>query len=118
MNSLGLSALVVSLVAAAPCPVSAQDVDAFLTRRMPYEAFDRLKATRVMISDTAFVYTGASASVKGYPQSAPFAMAKFALRGLVQSMARELVPQGIHVAHFVIDGAIRPPGQDEWTQRP
>ena len=53
------------------------------------------------------LFTGASASVKGYPQSAPFAMGKFALRGLAQSMARELAPQGIHVAHFVIDGSIR-----------
>ena len=53
------------------------------------------------------VFTGASASVKGYAQSAPFAMGKFALRGLAQSMARELSPQGIHVAHFVIDGGIR-----------
>ena len=51
--------------------------------------------------------TGASASVKGYAQSAPFAMGKFALRGLAQSMARELAPQGIHVAHVVIDGGIR-----------
>ena len=51
--------------------------------------------------------TGASASVKGYPQSAVFAMGKFALRGLAQSMARELAPKGIHVAHFVIDGAVR-----------
>ncbi len=66
----------------------------------------------------AVLYTGASASVKGYAQSAPFAMAKFALRGLVQSMARELAPQGIHVAHFVIDGAIRPPRQGESTERP
>ena len=65
----------------------------------------------------AILFTGASASVKGYPQSAPFAMAKFALRGLVQSMARELAPQGIHVAHFVIDGAIGPPGQGESTER-
>jgi len=54
----------------------------------------------------AILFTGASASVKGYAQSAPFAMGKFALRGLAQSMARELAPQGIHVAHFVIDGAI------------
>lgn len=53
------------------------------------------------------LFTGASASVKGYPQSAPFAMGKFALRGLAQSMARELAPQGIHVAHVVIDGGIR-----------
>jgi short-subunit dehydrogenase len=55
----------------------------------------------------AILFTGASASIKGYPQSAPFAMGKFALRGLAQSMARELSPQGIHVAHFVIDGGIR-----------
>ena len=54
----------------------------------------------------AILFTGASASVKGYAQSAPFAMAKFALRGLAQSMARELSPQGIHVAHVVIDGGI------------
>jgi NAD(P)-dependent dehydrogenase (short-subunit alcohol dehydrogenase family) len=53
------------------------------------------------------IFTGASASVKGYPQSAPFAMGKFALRGLAQSMARELAPKGIHVAHVVIDGGIR-----------
>jgi NAD(P)-dependent dehydrogenase (short-subunit alcohol dehydrogenase family) len=55
----------------------------------------------------AILFTGASASVKGYAQSAPFAMGKFALRGMAQSMARELAPRGIHVAHFVIDGGIR-----------
>ena len=55
----------------------------------------------------SILFTGASASVKGYPRSASFAMGKFALRGLVQSMARELAPQNIHVAHFVIDGGIR-----------
>src|ERR1700680_3484203 len=55
----------------------------------------------------AIFFTGASASVKGYAQSAPFAMGKFALRGLAQSMARELSPQGIHVAHVVVDGGIR-----------
>ena len=60
----------------------------------------------------SILFTGASASIKGYAQSAPFAMGKFALRGLAQSMARELAPKGIHVAHFVIDGAIRPPGGD------
>ena len=59
----------------------------------------------------AILLTGASASVKGYAESAPFAMGKFALRGLAQSLARELAPKGIHVAHFVIDGAIRPPGR-------
>ena len=52
------------------------------------------------------LFTGATASVKGFPQSASFAMGKFALRGLAQSMARELAPKGIHVAHIVIDGGI------------
>ncbi|HYW63059.1 MAG TPA: SDR family NAD(P)-dependent oxidoreductase [Bradyrhizobium sp.] len=66
----------------------------------------------------AILFTGASASVKGYPQSAPFAMGKFALRGLAQSMARELAPQGIHVAHFVIDGGIRGAVRSEPTDRP
>jgi short-subunit dehydrogenase len=51
--------------------------------------------------------TGASAGVKGYPESAPFAMGKFALRGLAQSAARELHPKGVHVGHIVIDGGIR-----------
>jgi NAD(P)-dependent dehydrogenase (short-subunit alcohol dehydrogenase family) len=66
----------------------------------------------------AILFTGASASVKGYAQSAPFAMGKFALRGLAQSLARELSPQGIHVAHFVIDGAIRNPGRTEPPEKP
>jgi NAD(P)-dependent dehydrogenase (short-subunit alcohol dehydrogenase family) len=66
----------------------------------------------------AILFTGASASIKGYPQSAPFAMGKFALRGLAQSMARELSPQGIHIAHFVIDGGIRSATRTEPTDRP
>ena len=66
----------------------------------------------------AILFTGASASVKGYPQSAPFAMGKFALRGLAQSMARELSPQGIHIAHFVIDGGIRSATRTEHTDKP
>ena len=66
----------------------------------------------------AIFFTGASASVKGYAESAPFAMGKFALRGLAQSMARELAPQGIHVAHFIIDGVIRNPGRMEPADRP
>ncbi len=67
------------------------------------------EAARRMLKqgDGAILFTGASASVKGYPQSAAFAMGKFALRGLAQSMARELAPKGIHVAHFVIDGQVR-----------
>jgi len=63
----------------------------------------------------AILFTGASASVKGYAQSAPFAMGKFALRGLAQSMARELGPQGIHVAHVVIDGGIKSARRAEST---
>ena len=59
----------------------------------------------------AVLLTGASAGVKGYAQSAPFAMGKFALRGLAQSMARELHPKGIHIGHFVIDGGIRNPNR-------
>ena len=55
----------------------------------------------------AILFTGASASVKGYAQSAPFALGKFALRGLAQSMARELSPHGIHIGHVVIDGGVR-----------
>ena len=59
------------------------------------------------------LFTGASAGVKGYPHSAPFAMGKFAQRGLAQSMARELHPQGIHVAWVNIDGGIRNPDRPE-----
>src|SRR5580698_7237854 len=66
----------------------------------------------------AILFTGASASVKGYPQSAPFAMGKFALRGLAQSMARELSPQGIHIAHVVVDGGIRSVRRPEAADRP
>ena len=66
----------------------------------------------------AILLTGASASVKGYAQSAPFAMGKFALRGLAQSMARELSPQGIHVGHVVIDGGIRSAGRAEPPDKP
>ena len=66
----------------------------------------------------AILFTGASASVKGYVHSAAFAMGKFALRGLAQSMARELAPQGIHVAHFVIDGGIRSATRPDPADKP
>jgi NAD(P)-dependent dehydrogenase (short-subunit alcohol dehydrogenase family) len=71
------------------------------------------QAARRMLANGrgVLLFTGASASVKGYPQSAPFAMGKFALRGLAQSLARELQPRNIHVAHVVIDGGIREPGR-------
>src|SRR5258707_4801884 len=66
----------------------------------------------------AILFTGASPSAQGSAQSAPFAMAKFSLRGLAQSMARELSPQGLHVAHFVIDGGIRSAARTEPADRP
>jgi NAD(P)-dependent dehydrogenase (short-subunit alcohol dehydrogenase family) len=66
----------------------------------------------------AILFTGASASVKGYAQSVSFAMGKFALRGLAQSMARELSPQGIHIAHFVIDGGIKSTARPDPADRP
>ncbi len=66
----------------------------------------------------AILLTGASASVKGYPLSAAFAMGKFALRGLAQSTARELGPRGIHVAHFVIDGGVRSARRPDPNDRP
>ena len=66
----------------------------------------------------ALFFTGATASVKGFPNFAPFAMGKFALRGLAQSLARELGPDNIHVAHFIIDGGIASPGRDLLAAEP
>lgn len=64
------------------------------------------------------LFTGASAGVKGFAQSASFAMGKFAQRGLAQSMARELHPKGIHVAWVNIDGGICNPGRSNPPDRP
>jgi NAD(P)-dependent dehydrogenase (short-subunit alcohol dehydrogenase family) len=76
-------------------------------------------AARLMLArgHGTILFTGASASVKGYAQSAPFAMGKFGLRGLAQSMARELQPKNVHVAHFVIDGGIRQQNDPRGNQR-
>jgi NAD(P)-dependent dehydrogenase (short-subunit alcohol dehydrogenase family) len=63
------------------------------------------------------LFTGASASVKGYPRSSSFAMGKFALRGLAQSLARELQPHNIHVGHVVIDGGIAKTGDPRANER-
>jgi NAD(P)-dependent dehydrogenase (short-subunit alcohol dehydrogenase family) len=52
------------------------------------------------------IFTNASAAFKGYPKSGAFAMASHGKSGLAQSMARELMPQGIHIAHVPIDTAI------------
>jgi NAD(P)-dependent dehydrogenase (short-subunit alcohol dehydrogenase family) len=78
------------------------------------------QAARRMVArgSGAILITGATASVKGFPLSAPFAMGKFALRGLAQSAARELAPKGVHVAHFVIDGAVRSTTRPDPADRP
>ena len=77
--------------------------------------FAAQEAAKRMIpaSHGAILLTGASAGVKGYARSASFAMGKFALRGLAQSLAREMHPLGIHIGHFVIDGGIRNPERPE-----
>jgi NAD(P)-dependent dehydrogenase (short-subunit alcohol dehydrogenase family) len=66
----------------------------------------------------AILFTGATAGVKGFAKSAPFAMGKFALRGLAQSAARELGPKGIHVAHFNIDGGVRSSQRPDPSDQP
>jgi len=66
----------------------------------------------------AILLTGATAGVKGFANSSSFAMGKFALRGLAQSLARELAPKGIHVAHFVIDGGIAPASEGDTMLSP
>lgn len=83
------------------------------------------QAARIMLSAEpkdgkrgTILFTGASAGVKGFPNSAPFAMGKFAQRGLAESMARELHPKGIHVAWINIDGAILNPGRTEPSDHP
>ena len=67
------------------------------------------QASRRMLSrgSGSIFFTGASAGVKGFANSAVFAMGKFGLRGLAQSLARELHPKNIHIGHFIIDGGIR-----------
>lgn len=89
------------------------DVTAFGAFLVSQQAARRMLPNR----HGAILLTGASAGVKGYPQSAPFAMGKFALRGLAQSMARELSPQGIHVVHMVIDGGVRSASRGSDPQR-
>ena len=66
------------------------------------------EATKRMLKrkSGSIFFTGATAGIKGFANSSAFAMGKFALRGLAQSLARELHPKGIHIAHFVIDGII------------
>lgn len=93
-----------ALVDLAPADVKASlEITAFGGFLVAQQAVRRMLAR----GSGNLLFTGASASVKGFAGSAPFAMGKFALRGLAQSLARELAPRNIHVAHFVIDGAVR-----------
>jgi NAD(P)-dependent dehydrogenase (short-subunit alcohol dehydrogenase family) len=80
------------------------------------------QTTRRMLArgSGSLFFTGATAGVKGFANSSVFAMGKFGLRGLAQSLARELHPQNIHIGHFVIDGGIRSERtgrQDDGTDR-
>ncbi len=86
-------------------------VGAFLAGK--HAARRMLEAEPVDGTRGTILFTGASAGIKGFPLSAPFAMGKFAQRGLAESMARELHPQGIHVAWINIDGGILNPGRTE-----
>jgi len=109
--------------ARAPGPIAEIDPEA-ARKAIEISAFGAFlvvqQAARRMIprGNGAILLTGASASVKGFRHSAVFAMGKFALRGLAQSTARELAPQGIHVAHFVIDGGVRSARRPDPADRP
>jgi NAD(P)-dependent dehydrogenase (short-subunit alcohol dehydrogenase family) len=99
--------------ASARAPGALLDLDPAAVRQsMDVSAFGAFlvaqQAARRMLpkGQGAILLTGATAGVKGFARSTAFAMGKFALRGLAQSLARELSPQGVHVAHFVIDGGI------------
>ena len=109
--------------ARAPGPLAELDPDA-VRRAVEITAFGGFlvirQAARRMVprGQGAILLTGATASVKGFASSAAFAMGKFALRGLAQSAARELGPKGIHVAHFVIDGAVRSGRRPDPAEKP
>lgn len=106
--------------ARAPGPVSEIDPDQ-VKRALMISCYGGFlvgqAAARLMLArgSGSILFTGATASVKGFANSAAFAMGKFGLRGLAQSMARELAPKNIHVAHFVIDGAIAKGDDDPRT---
>jgi NAD(P)-dependent dehydrogenase (short-subunit alcohol dehydrogenase family) len=82
-----------------------------------FHAVQQAAKRMVPVGKGAILLTGATAGVKGFARSAPFAMGKFALRGLAQSAARELAPQGIHVAHVIVDGGVRANGQADASDR-
>ncbi len=91
-------------------------IGAFITGK--HAARHMLAADPINGTRGTILFTGASAGVKGFPRSAVFAMGKFAQRGLAESMARELHPQGVHVAWINIDGAILGAGQSEPADKP
>jgi NAD(P)-dependent dehydrogenase (short-subunit alcohol dehydrogenase family) len=66
------------------------------------------QAARRMANGGTILFTGGQSSTQGFPDKATYAVAKFGLRGLADSMARELSPRGIHVAHIILDGPIKP----------
>lgn len=86
-------------ITAAAAAIQTTAIGAFVTAQ---------EAARRMLprSRGSIFFTGATAGVKGFARSSVFAMGKFAVRGLAQSLARELGPQGIHVVHFIIDGGV------------
>lgn len=71
-------------------------------------------STKISPHPPSLIFTGATASVKGSARFAAFATMKFALRAMAQSLAREFGPEGVHVAHAVIDGAIDIPAHKQW----
>ncbi len=80
-----------------------------------YGAFLSAKAVApdmIARGNGTMLFTGATAGVKAGPRSVAFGPAKFALRGMVQSLARDLGPKGVHVAWINVDGAIDIPGRD------
>lgn len=102
--------------ARAPGPIAELDPDAVeaavrVTAMGAFHAAQQAARRMIPAGQGAILLTGATASVKGFAGSAAFAMGKFALRGLAQSLARELHPKGVHVGHVVIDGGIRNPAR-------
>ena len=98
-----------------PAEVSrALQVTAFGAFLVAQQAARRMRAA----GRGTILLTGATAGVKGFPNSAAFAMGKFALRGLAQSLAREMHPQGVHVVHVVVDGGIRAAARPEPAEAP
>jgi len=111
--SMGTPNLVVYNASARPKKASVIDLDPIETQKaINITCFGAFliaqEAAKRMIKKKrgSIFFTGATAGIKGFANSSAFAMGKFGLRGLAQSLARELHPKGVHVAHFIIDGGI------------